>query len=167
MRVCNSVYIKLKGNNKVILGDNFTLSSGGGYNALARNIKASIELEKNAIIEIGNNVGLSSPCLRIYDYLKIGNNVKIGADVIILDSDGHSLSYKQRRNGSTDRPNAKKSGIIIGNDVLVGTRSIILKGVSIGDRTVIGSGSVVVKSIPSDCIAAGNPCKIIKTLNNE
>lgn len=167
MRVCDSVFIKLKGNNRISIGDSFTLTSGGGYNALARNIKASIELEPNATIDIGNNVGMSSPCIRIYDYLKIGNNVKIGGDVIILDSDAHSLDYKLRRDGRTDRPNAKKAGITIGDDVLVGARSIILKGVTIGHRTIIGSGSVVVKSIPDDCIAAGNPCKVIKRINYE
>lgn len=61
----------------------------------------------------------------------------------------------------------KKAGITIGNDVLIGTRCIILKGVTIGDRTIIGSGSVVTKSIPSDCVAAGNPCKVIRNINLE
>ena len=53
------------------------------------------------------------------------------------------------------------------NDVLIGTRCIILKGVTIGARSIIGSGSVVVKTIPADCIAAGNPCKVIKYINEE
>ena len=44
-------------------------------------------------------------------------------------------------------------------------RCIILKGVTVGARSVIGSGSIVTKSIPSDCIAAGNPCKVIRLLN--
>lgn len=164
-RVCNNVYIKLKGNNTVNIGTGFALSSGGGYNPLARNIKASLELETNACVKIGDNVGLSSACIWIYDYLRIGNNVKIGGDTIILDSDAHSLDYTQRRNGGTDRINAKKRGIEIEDDVLVGTRCIILKGVTIGARSVIGSGSVVTKSIPCDCIAAGNPCKVIKQIN--
>jgi len=42
----------------------------------------------------------------------------------------------------------------------------VLKGVTIGDNTVIGAGSIVTKSIPSNVIAAGNPCKIIKQINN-
>ena len=49
---------------------------------------------------------------------------------------------------------------------LIGARSIILKGVKIGARSVIGSGSIVTQNIPSDCIAAGNPCKIIKYINS-
>lgn len=56
---------------------------------------------------------------------------------------------------------------MIEDDVLIGTRCIIFKGVTIGARSVIGSGSVVTKSMPSDCIAAGNPCKVIKFTNHD
>ena len=166
MRVCDSIYLKFGKNNQITIGHNFSFSSGN-YNPLSRNIKGAIAMENNAKLSIGNNVGISSSCLRIYDSLIIGDNTKIGADCIILDSDGHSLDYIFRRSGKTDRPNAKKAGIKIGDDVLIGTRCIILKGVEIGDRAVIGSGSVVTKSIPADCIAAGNPCKIIKYATSE
>ncbi len=164
MRVCNRVSFLFKGNNKITIGNEFAFSSGG-YNSLSRNIEGAIEMERDACLEIGNNVGISASSLRIYDFLKIGDYVKIGADCIIVDSDGHSLDWQQRMNGSTDRPNAKKAGITIGNNVLVGARSIILKGVTIGDRSIIGSGSVVTKSIPAYCIAAGTPCKVIKYIN--
>ena len=167
MRVCNRLYIKINSNASISIGNNFAFSSGGGYNPLARNIKGAIELESDSSLIIGDNVGISSSCLWVYDFLKIGNNVKIGGDCIIMDSDAHSINYIERRNGKTDRPNAKKTGITIGNDVLIGTRCIILKGVTIGDRTVIGSGSVVTKSIPSDCVAAGNPCKVIKYISKQ
>jgi acetyltransferase-like isoleucine patch superfamily enzyme len=50
---------------------------------------------------------------------------------------------------------------VIEDDVLIGARCIILKGVSIGARSIIGAGSIVVKNIPEDCIAAGNPCVVI------
>ena len=59
----------------------------------------------------------------------------------------------------------KKKGITIEDDVLIGTRSIILKGVTIGARSIVGSGSVVTKSIPSDEIWAGNPAKFIKRIS--
>jgi len=166
MRVCDSIRLKMGRNSHATIGNNFAFSSGN-YNPLSRNIKGAIELEADARISIGNNVGISSSCLWIFDHLAIGDNTKIGADCILLDSDAHSLDYISRRNGATDRPNAKKAGITIGNDVLIGTRSIILKGVEIGDRAIIGSGSVVTKSIPADCIAAGNPCKVIKYITHE
>ena len=50
----------------------------------------------------------------------------------------------------------------IGKNVWIGGGSIILPGVTIGDGTTIGAGSVVTKSIPANCIAVGNPCKVIK-----
>ena len=68
---------------------------------------------------------------------------------------------------SIDCFTAKSKPIVIEDDVLIGTRCIILKGVTIGARTIIGSGSVVTKSIPADCIAAGNPCQVIKSNNDE
>ena len=167
LRIANRIYVRLKGNNTIEIGNNFAFSSGSNYNPLARNIRGSIELERGANLIIGNNVGVSSICFRIYSSCVIGNNVKIGADTIILDSDAHSLNYLNRRVGSLDRPNAKKKPITIEDDVLIGTRCIILKGVTIGARAIIGSGSVVTKSIPSDCIAAGNPCRVIKYLDHE
>ena len=78
-----------------------------------------------------------------------------------MDSDCHSLNYLDRREGSIDQKNKRCKGIVIENDVLVGAYTIILKGVHIGARSVIGAGSVVTKDIPADCIAAGNPCKVI------
>lgn len=53
---------------------------------------------------------------------------------------------------------------MIEDDVFIGMNTIVLKGVTIGARSVIGAGSVVVKSIPADCIAVGNPAKVIKRL---
>ena len=76
-----------------------------------------------------------------------------------MDNDCHSLDYSKRgkrggRDGqgrSIDELNAKRAPVVIEDDVLIGARSIILKGVTIGARSVIGAGSVVTQSIPSDC----------------
>lgn len=51
---------------------------------------------------------------------------------------------------------------IIGNNCLIGIRSIIMPGVTIGDEVIVGAGSIVTKDIPSNCIVAGNPAKIIR-----
>lgn len=91
-----------------------------------------------------------------------------------MDTDAHSLDYMVRRlreknadGFGMDGLSAATAPIVIEDDVLIGTRCIILKGVTIGARSIIGSGSVVVKSIPADCIAAGNPCKIIRYINGK
>ena len=116
--------------------------------------------------------------MQVYNNLYLmkcrGNYVKIGGDCIIMDTDAHSLDYMVRRlreknadGFGMDGLSAATAPIVIEDDVLIGTRCIILKGVTIGARSIIGSGSVVVKSIPADCIAAGNPCKIIRYINGK
>ncbi len=64
-----------------------------------------------------------------------------------------------------EREDAKQkrcAPVVIEDDVLIGVNSIILKGVTIGARSIIGAGSVVTKSVPSDCVACGNPCACSK-----
>ena len=71
------------------------------------------------------------------------------------------------RTANIDNPKTtvQSAPVTIGDDVWIGANCIILKGVTIGARSVIGAGSVVTKSIPADCIAAGNPCRIVKSLH--
>lgn len=104
---------------------------------------------------------MSSTRMWIHDSVNIGDNVKIGACVLITDTDAHPLDYLARR---TSNEGTKSAPIIIEDDVWVGALSNILKGVTIGVRSIIGVGSVVTRSIPADCVAAGNPCEVIKSL---
>jgi acetyltransferase-like isoleucine patch superfamily enzyme len=159
--VYNKARILIHKGAKVSIGDNFTFVSGGFFNPLSRNMEGAIYCAKEGMIEIGDNVGVSSICIWCTNHIKIGNYVKLGADVVLLDNDAHSVDYSIRRNSKID--NANSAPIIIGDDVLIGTRTIVLKGVTIGDRAIIGAGSVVTKDIPADCIAAGNPCKVVKS----
>ena len=165
LNISTKMHLKISFNSIVKIGNDFTFTSGNNPNPLCRNISGCLVTEPNAKIEIGNNVGVSSPCIWAHCKISIGNNVKIGGDCILLDSDAHSLNYLERRVPSIDQKHKKSSPIIIGDDVLIGTRCIILKGVTIGPKSIIGSGSVVTKSIPSNCIAVGNPCKVIKYFN--
>ena len=147
------------------IGDSFSMSSGMMLNPLSRNIKSMIRIDDNANVIIGNNVGVSSSCLWSKKSITFGNNVKIGADCLFFDSDMHSLNYINRRNPTTDIKDAKSAPIIIGNDVFIGTRSIITKGITIGDCSIIASGCVVVKSVPPNEVWGGNPAKFIRKLN--
>ena len=172
LNVYYKIYLNIAQKSQITIGDNFLFTSGKSINPLCRNICGSIHTTRNAIIQIGNNVGISSACIWAKERIIIGNNVNIGGDTIIIDTDAHNLDYRIRNSKaineegiSIDSITATSKPIIIEDDVLIGTRCIILKGVRIGTRSVIGSGSVVTKSIPADCIAAGNPCKIIKYIN--
>ena len=148
-------------NNVIGIGDNFYFSSGDAINPISSNLQGAIYLENGASLNIGNNVGMRSTSMWIHESVTIGDNVKIGACVLITDTDAHPLDYKIRR---ISNEGTKSAPIEIEDDVWVGAHSIILKGVTIGARSIIGAGSVVTKSIPADCVAAGNPCKVIKTL---
>lgn len=147
---------------RITIGDNFYLSSGNGVNPIASNLQADVYVEPGAALTIGNNVGMSSTRLWIHESVRIGNNVKIGGCVLITDTDAHPMDYVVRRSSNEG---TKSAPVVIEDDVWIGAHCIILKGVTIGARSVIGAGSVVTKSIPADCVAAGNPCRVIKGLN--
>ena len=151
----------ISGNNDIGIGDNFYFSSGNGVNPIASNLQGAIYLENGASLKIGNNVGMSSTRLWIHESARIGNNVKIGGCVLITDTDAHPMDYMARRSSNEG---TKSAPVVIEDDVWIGAHCIILKGVTIGARSIIGAGSVVTKSIPADCVAAGNPCKVIKNL---
>ena len=109
----------------------------------------------HAKIMIGNHVEMSGVSIVSNHSVNIGNNVLIGANCQIGDRDGHSNRYK-----SSSKP------ITIEDDVWLGMNVTVLKGVTIGEHSIIGANSVVTKDIPANCIAAGNPCKVIKLLES-
>lgn len=172
LKIYNRFYITKHKNAKLTIGNDFVFTSGESFNPLCRNIRGAIYLpEENSQLIIGNNVGISSACIWAKESITIKDNVKIGGDCILMDTDAHNLDYQIRASNlidsqgrAIDSTTANSKPIVVENDVLIGTRCIILKGVTIGEKSIIGSGSVVTKSIPANCIAAGNPCKVIKTL---
>jgi maltose O-acetyltransferase len=82
---------------------------------------------------------------------------QIGDQVAIYDCDFHEINPSTR-----DRSYGPTSPVVIGNNVWLGSRVIVLKGVTIGDNSVVGAMSVVTKSIPANCVAAGIPARIIR-----
>lgn len=171
MQAYNKVYITgYRSEGRFCIGDNFHLTSGDCINPICRNIRACFHLgSPNATIIIGNHVGMSSPCIWINERLTIGNHVNIGGNCMILDTDVHQLDYLARRGGKPANLNeptitVQTAPVTIEDDVWIGANCQILKGVTIGARSVIGAGSVVTKSIPADCIAAGNPCRVIRRI---
>lgn len=104
---------------------------------------------------------MSSTRMWIHDSLTIGNNVNIGGNVLLIDTDCHPIDYELRR---VSTKGTKFAPIVVEDDVWIGAQSIILKGVTIGARSVIAAGSVVTKSVPANCIAGGNPCRVIREI---
>lgn len=92
--------------------------------------------------------------------IEIGNDVQITSGVTLL-THGYDWSVLKGVYGEV----LGSSGVLkIGNNVFIGMHSTILKGVTIGNNVIIGANSLVNKDIPDNCVAAGNPCRVIMSL---
>ena len=90
--------------------------------------------------------------------IEIGDDVLLAPNVIVCTA-GHPVDPALRAQGLEYAKPIK-----IGNGVWVGAGAIILPGVTIGDHSVIGAGAVVNRDIPANCVAVGNPARVIKTI---
>lgn len=110
-------------------------------------------------IELGENF-YSNHNLVILDCAKVsfGNNVFIAPNCGFYTA-GHPLSVSERNRGLEYAKPIK-----VGNNVWIGANVIVLPGVTIGDNCTIGAGSVVVKDIPANSLAIGNPCHVIRQI---
>jgi acetyltransferase-like isoleucine patch superfamily enzyme len=115
----------------------------------------------DATIEIGDGVQINNNAFIKSEGpgIRIGAGALLGSEVTIYDSDFHDLRPGRRRDG---RP--RMGAVELAEDVFVGDRALILKGVTIGAHSVIGAGSVVSSSIPAGVIAAGAPARVIGEL---
>ena len=102
--------------------------------------------------------------------IEIGDNVLIASNVQLYTAT-HSTKVYERIVEDWDKGmeicKTYALPIKIGNGVWIGGGAIILPGVTIGENSVIGAGSIVTHSIPDNCIAVGNPCRVIKHIDNK
>lgn len=148
------------------------------------NLKPSQEKERKEVLKklLGNtkeNFLIEQPFICDYGYnIEIGENFYANHNLTILDCNkvkfgdnvfiapncsfytaGHPLDVETRNKGlEYAKP------IEVGNNVWIGGNVVVLPGVKIGDNVVIGAGSVVTKNIPSNVLAVGNPCKVIREI---
>jgi acetyltransferase-like isoleucine patch superfamily enzyme len=141
------------GNVRLIRRDG--LLSIGARTHLWPDIKISCvgNSERIARLQIGNKCSIGDRTqIHCGESVVIGNRVIISWDCNIIDRDYHSADGNEERTAP----------VSIGNDVWIGCRCIVLKGVSIGDGAVVGAGSVVTKNVPAHTFVAGNPAQIKK-----
>ncbi|RLJ67126.1 maltose O-acetyltransferase [Lacinutrix venerupis] len=125
------------------------------------NTYAYIEARSNdAVISFGNNININNSFSVVSEKsITIEDNVLIGYNCSIIDSDFHDLEPSNRNNNTQ-----KKESVLISKNVFIGNNVSIFKGVTIGENSVVAASSVVTKSFPSNVVVGGNPAKIIKTL---
>lgn len=129
------------------------------------NSDSYIKYLKNIGVEIGDRTSIFDPRSTIIDetrpwMIKIGNDVQITAGVTILS---HGFDWAVLK-GVYGEVLGSAGRVEIGNNVFLGMHSTILKGVHIGNNVIIGANSLVNKDIPDNCVAAGNPCKVVMSL---
>jgi len=116
-----------------------------------------------SVIEIGDGAQINNNAFIKSEGpgIKIGPGALLGSHVTIYDSDFHDLRPNRRRGGTP-----RMGAVELAEDVFVGDRVLILKGVTIGAHSVIGAGSVVTSPIPAGVVAAGNPARVIRALTD-
>lgn len=148
---------------RIELGDHITIVNDSKYNRAGINHPTQLVAGRDAILKIGNNVGISGASIYAESSIEIGDYVLIGANSRIYDTDFHPVHFQDRLAGTP----AKTAPVIIGNHVWLAANVMVLKGVSIGARSVIAAGSVVVSDIPEDCLAGGTPARVIRKITDK
>lgn len=123
-------------------------------------------LRAQAELVLGDDLGMSGGSICAATSVVIGNGCLLGANVLISDTDFHPIANLSRRYAALP-PSNTDDGVRIGDNVFVGANATILKGVRVGANSVIGAGSVVTASVPSGVIAAGNPCRVIRVIEDD
>lgn len=137
----------------VALGERMAPRMGDGTILLqARFPEAAIRIGARSCLS--NNISIISTV-----NIELGDECLVGDQVCILDSDFHEVDPKRRRSGT-----GRSHPVIIGNNVWLGSRVMVLKGVRIGHNTVIAAGSIVTEPIPANVVAAGVPARVVKEL---
>jgi acetyltransferase-like isoleucine patch superfamily enzyme len=150
-------------NSEISFGEGLGLRSSFHSNPLAPNHPVVIcTWQPGAILQVGKNFAMTGGTLCAAQSIIIGDNVAVGANSVIADTDFHPVDATMRAETSTEGACAP---IIIEDDVFVGMNCIILKSVHLGTGCVIGAGSVVTHNIRAGWVAGGNPAREIHQID--
>lgn len=149
----------LSGKGKISFGDNVQIGVTAAHYTYS-SYNYILAFGENSEVSVGNNVVMANGAsIQSASKIEIGDNVMIGINCFLVDTDGHDLDPQKRMTGIP-----KSSQITIKKNVVIFYNSVVLKGVTIGENSVIGSCSVVTKDIPPNVFAAGNPARVIRNL---
>jgi acetyltransferase-like isoleucine patch superfamily enzyme len=162
VRFMGAAIVDRHAGSRIVIGDDVVLCSWSRWTALGVSHPVVLRtLTSTALLRIGHGTGISGGSFCAAVEVHIGERCLIGADVVVSDTDFHAIDPDVRRR-RTDWNLVGSAAVRIGNDVFIGARSVILKGVEIGDGAVIGAGSVVTRSVPPRTVAAGNPARNVR-----
>ena len=131
----------------------------GSYNSIWSQISNTrLSAHPGGYLEIGSHNYINGAFISASSKVILGNNIKIGPQTMIMDSDFHDVSDHNKEGQSSE--------IIIEDDVWLGARCTVLKGVHIGKGAVVAIGAIVTKDVPANAIVGGIPAKIIEMKNS-
>jgi acetyltransferase-like isoleucine patch superfamily enzyme len=149
--------------SRIVIGNNVKIISSSWRSSTANctNSKLRTFYPTSAII-MGDHSGMTGGAIIARSKtIRIGERCMLAPNVTIFDSDFHIIWPPERRHDTWETD--IDEDVTLGENVWVGMGSIILKGVTIGKNSVVAAGSVVVSDIPPNCLAGGNPAKVLKT----
>ena len=154
--------VELAEDSLLRLGAGVVLTSWSTHTALGVNHPVVIRtLRPGAVIEIGDDVGISGGSICAAMNVSIGAGTMLGANVTMVDTDFHPVRHGRRRHAPLPEPRPQDA-VTVGTNLFIGTGAIVLKGSTIGDDAVIGAGAVVRGVVPAGAIVAGNPAQEIR-----
>lgn len=164
LKLVGAPVIRMKSGGSIRLGNQVALYSRQTSNPILLHTPCGLCLvAPGARITIGDGCALSGTVICAAESVEIGNHVLIGANCKISDTDFHPLSAEARRidrnKGAASKP------VVIKDDVFIGSGAFILKGTVLETGCVVGAGAVVSGTFPPHSIIAGNPARVIKTLD--
>jgi len=115
-----------------------------------------------AVIKIGDHVGISGATIYARSRIEIGDHTCIGGNTKILDNDFHPLEIEARNADEKERIGTRP--VLIGKNCFIGCNALLLKGTELGDGCVVGAGAVVSGKFEAGSIIAGNPAKVIRRM---
>ena len=157
---------KVRGNRTVLLnrgrivfGHNVGLNSypdGELYRCVLKTYTPEAE------ILLGNHVKINGAMLYAREHISLGDYCLLAPGVVIIDNDSHPpvLDPVARRGTPRSAP------VRIGNNVWIGMRSLVTKGVTIGDNAIVAAHSVVTRDVPANTLVGGNPARVIRELTD-
>lgn len=127
----------------------------------------------NSRLSIGNNVFIGGGTLiDCQNRITIEDDVLISYQVVIMDSDNHSIRASERvndlrgwRKGQYDWSRVSSAPVQIHSKAWIGARAILTKGIEIGEGAIVAAGAVVTKNVPPYSIVAGNPARVVRQLS--
>jgi len=148
---------QILGNGRIEIGDDVTIGAPCTWD-LGFNVVPEAELI------IGDRVSVNyRSIISVAKSVRIGDDTLIAGEVAIFDNISHPVSAAKRRSRASITAD-DAAPIVIGRNVWIGVRALVMRGLTIGDNSIVAAGSVVTKSVPPNTLVAGNPAVAIREI---